>query len=140
MGDSIEIARRYHGSIARPMWSQRKRQNENSREAELQGSWCRAKKNYQEKLADRSITGAKSVRTSNIRDHAHSDQHMHTMMLWKKERAEAKDLGAALYAPIAQLLQGLSVDEKAKLSKKLDISYFGGTELMYDQPNCLLTN
>jgi len=52
-----------------------------------------------------------------------------------------KDPSAASYAPIAQLLRGLSVDEKAKLSKKFDISYFGDTEkLMYDQPNCLLTN
>lgn len=42
---------------------------------------------------------------------------------------------------LTQLLQWLSVDEKAKLSKKFDISYFGDTEkLMYDQPNCLLTN
>ena len=57
------------------------------------------------------IAGAESIRTSNIRDHARADQHMHAMLLLKKERATAKGL-----------------DERAKLSKKFDIAYFVATE------------
>ena len=34
---------------------------------------------------DKWITGVDSVRTSNIRDHAKTDQHKHAMMLLKKE-------------------------------------------------------
>ena len=88
----------------------------------------KAKITTRRNFSNRWIAGAESVRTSNIRDHAHSDQHMHAMLLLKKEHADAKGLGAASYAPIAQLLQGLSVDERAKLSKKFDIAYFAATE------------
>ena len=37
-------------------------------------------------------------------------------------------MGAASYAPIAQLLHALPADEKDKLRKKLDIAYFVATE------------
>ena len=91
MGDSIEIARRYLAQLRDQCEAKGKVRMKTVTKLNCKVcSWCRAKKLPGE-LADRWITGAKSVRTSNIRDHAHLD-HMHTMMLWKRERAEAKDL------------------------------------------------
>ena len=58
--------------------------------------------------------GAESVKTSDIKDHSCSDQHIQTMQLLKKEHAAVKGLATASYTPIAQLLQGLFVDENAK--------------------------
>lgn len=79
----------------------------------------RAKIISRRNFSNRWIAGAESVRMSNIKDHAHSDQHAHAMLLLKKEHAGAKGLGVAAYAPIAQLLQGLPDDEKARLRKSL---------------------
>lgn len=41
-------------------------------------------------FSKRWITGANSIRTSNIRDHAHSDQHVHAMALLHREQAVAQ--------------------------------------------------
>ena len=51
--------------------------------------------------SDRWVIGAESLRTSNIRDHAKTDQHQHAMMLWKKQQATARGLGPSAYSPIA---------------------------------------
>ena len=51
--------------------------------------------------SDRWVIGAESLCTSNIRDHAKTDQHQHAMMLWKKQQATARGLGPSAYAPIA---------------------------------------
>ena len=59
----------------------------------------RGRKNF----SDKWICGADSVRTSNVRDHAHNDQHTHAMSLLKKERAEASGLAPASYAPMSRL-------------------------------------
>ena len=47
------------------------------------------------------IVGAESLRTSNVRDHAHSEQHSNATSLYKKQRAEDEGLGPSSYAPIA---------------------------------------
>ena len=36
------------------------------------------------------IEGADSIRTSNIRDHANADQHIHAMEIEKREQAQAQ--------------------------------------------------
>ena len=77
---------------------------------------------------DRWIVGADSVRTSNVKDHAQSDQHTHAMQLLKKEQGRAAGLGAASYAPIAQALSKLPAEERDRLKKKFDIAYFVATE------------
>ena len=126
----IEIARRYRGSTAIPTRSPRPRQEQKT-VTKLKCKVCtkfKAQIYTRRNFSNGWIAGGESVRTSNIRDHARTDQHMHAMLLLKKERATAKGLGAASYAPIAQLLQGLSVDERAKLSKKFDVAYFVATE------------
>ena len=63
--------------------------------------------------SDRWLIGAESVRNSNIRDHAVSDQHF---ML---EFAEAGS-----YAPIAQSLSMIPQLEKEQLKRKFDTAYF----------------
>ena len=81
-------------------------------------------------FSDRWIVGADSVRTSNIRDHAHSDQHEQAMCLLKRESAKAKGRSCYSYAPIAKTLSTLPDDEKERLQKKFDIhvAYFVARE------------
>ena len=45
-----------------------------------------------ENFSDKWIVGADSVRISNVRDHALSDQHGHAMLLLKKQQAKAAGL------------------------------------------------
>ena len=79
-------------------------------------------------FSDKWICGADSVRTSNVRDHAHNDQHTHAMSLLKKQRAEASGLGLASYAPITKAFNTLPEDERDRLKVKFDIAYFIATE------------
>ena len=64
-------------------------------------------------FSDKWISGAESVRTTNIVDHAKSDQHTHAMNLQKKELPQAQGSSVALYAPIAQSLNSLLDDEQS---------------------------
>ena len=82
------------------------------------------RRNFSEKW----ISGAESVKTTNIVDHAKSDQHIHAMNLHKKELALSKNLSVASYAPIAQSMNTLPDDERSKLKVKFDIAYFVATE------------
>ena len=83
---------------------------------------------HRRNFSNRWIVGADSVRTSNIRDHAHSDQHDHAMSLLKQESAKAEGKSCYSYAPIAIALSTLPSDEKDPLRKKLDIAYFVARE------------
>ena len=74
--------------------------------------------------SDRWIAGADSLRTSSIRDHAHSDQHEHAMSLLLKEKAVARGESSCSYAPIAAALSRISDDERDTLRQLFDIAYF----------------
>ena len=78
--------------------------------------------------SDKWVIGADSVRSSNIKDHARTDQHAHAMLLLKKEHAVSTGLGPSSYAPIAKSFSALSDDSKAKLRIKFDIAHFVATE------------
>ena len=78
--------------------------------------------------SDKWVVGADSVRTSNIKDHSHSDQHTHAMMLLKKEQAQSKGCSATSYAPIMKALHELPKEMKARLRVKFDIAHFVATE------------
>ena len=84
----------------------------------------RGRKNFSEKW----IVGADSVRTSNVCDHAHNDQHKHAMSLLTKKRAKSSGLTAVSYAPIAKAFNKLPEDERERLTVKFDIAYFMSTE------------
>lgn len=73
--------------------------------------------------SDKCVSGADSIRTSNIKDHSHSDQHAHAMMLLKKDHAQAKGLDASCYAPIVKALHELSEDAKSTLRIKFDAGH-----------------
>ena len=62
----------------------------------------RARIEHRRNFSERWIIGADSVRTSNIRDHSRADQHVHAMMLLKKEHASSSGASCS-YSPIAQL-------------------------------------
>ena len=89
---------------------------------------------FQSKIAgrrnysDKWILGALSVRTSNIRDHAKSDQHAHAMMLLKQSQARSKGLDTSTYAPIAMALQQMSESDKKSLRVKFNIAHFVATQ------------
>lgn len=78
--------------------------------------------------SDKWISGTDSVRTSNIRDHSRSDQHVHAMMLLKKSQAQSKGLDASTYAPIAKALLEMSEGDKKTLRVKFDIAHFVATQ------------
>jgi len=63
-------------------------------------------------FSDRWIAGADSVCTSNIRDHASSEQHHHAMALLQRELQTGKSLTST--ASIVVALTSLSEDEKVK--------------------------
>ena len=66
--------------------------------------------------------GADSVRTSNICDHTHSEQHGHAMNLLEKEGASDAGQSLLAIAPIALALNTMSHEEKVHLNHKFDIS------------------
>ncbi len=55
-------------------------------------------------FSDKRVTGADSVRTTNVLDHAKSDQHVHAMNLHKREQAQGTGASVASYAPIVRSL------------------------------------
>ena len=82
---------------------------------------CKVCTQFEEKIKSRKnfsskwIAGADLVRTSNVRYHAHNDQHTHAMSLLKKQRALSTDLVPSSYAPIAQAFARPSDEEREKL-------------------------
>ena len=63
-----------------------------------------------------------------IKDHAKTDQHLCAMSFLKKEHESAQGLSTLSDTPIVKALHNLSSEEKARLDKKFDISYFVATE------------
>ena len=89
--------------------------------------WCQACRNH-----ERSITGIKKFswivgstnqKTSNLVDHAKSEQHRAAMSRMQGESAKASKLPVTSYSPIALSL--LTIDEgmQERLRKKFDICY-----------------
>ena len=75
-------------------------------------------------FSDRWISGAESIRTSNIRDHAQSEQHVHAMSLFNEEIQRGKGVSVTAAAPIVVALNTLGDEERARLQKKFDITYY----------------
>ena len=70
------------------------------------------------------IEGADSLSTTNICDHAKSEQHLHAMNLERKRLAQSIGESPASYVPIAWALTTISLEEMEKLRVKFDIAYF----------------
>ena len=69
------------------------------------------------------LVRAGSVQTSNIHDHAFSEQHTAAMNLLKREQAVASTNDLS-FVPIVQAFTSLSEDERGRLQHKFDIAYF----------------
>ena len=81
---------------------------------------------HKRNFSDRWITGgADSIRTSNIRDHATSEQHSHAMSLLSKEQAAAMGQSIVANAPIVVALNTMSADEKERTKNKIDSLFHG---------------
>ena len=92
--------------------------------------WCAVCKQYESRLESLKnfsrawIDGSTNQKTSNIIDHALSDQHKTAMARLREERARSAKLPVAAYAPIAHNLQStLDPAVKDKLKKTFDITY-----------------
>ena len=72
------------------------------------------------------IDGADSIRTSNIKDHAQSQQHVNAMQLFSREHAKEKSI--SIHSPIVDSLHTLSDEDREALKRKFDIAYFVATE------------
>lgn len=60
------------------------------------------------------VTGSENQRTSNVIDHATSEQHKLAMKLLRTAQAKASNLPVTSYAPIARALMTLEEPEQAK--------------------------
>ena len=83
-----------------------------------------SRRNY----SDKWVSGTDSVRTSNIRDHSHLDQHVHAIVLLRKSHAKSRGLDASAYAPIAKALNEIPEADKRSLRVKFDIAHFVATQ------------
>ena len=92
--------------------------------------WCAVCKKYESRITGLKnfsrawIDGSTNHKTSNIVDHATSDQHKTAMVRLNEERARSAKLPVASYAPIARSLQStLDPAMKDQVKKKFDITY-----------------
>ncbi len=83
-----------------------------------------SRKNY----SDNWVSGANSVRTTDIIDHAKSDQHWHAMNFQRKEQVQAQGASVICYSPIARSLNTLPDEDRGKLRRKFEIDYFVAAE------------
>ncbi|CAB3993296.1 zinc finger 862-like [Paramuricea clavata] len=98
---------------------------------------CKICKKYRKRItgcrnfSDKWVVGASSVKTSSVREHAMSDQHVHAMNVQNKEfaRSEGKSL-VPREAPIIQALENLSNEEQERMKIKFDVAYLVATEQM----------
>ena len=92
--------------------------------------WCSACKEYEGRICSLKnysaawVTESGNHRTSNVLDHATSEQHKVAMKLLRTAQAKASNLPVTSYAPIARALMTLEEPEQAKMRNKFDMCYF----------------
>ena len=95
---------------------------------------CSVCKNFRSRIlsrrnfSERWISGAESIRTSNIRDHAQIEQHVHAMSLFNEEIQRRKCVSVSATASIVVALNTLGDEERARLQKKFDVAFFVSKE------------
>ena len=86
--------------------------------------WCQVCRDYENRIVGRRnfsqawITGSSNQRTSNVTDHAKSEQHETAMSLMKTAQAKASRQPVESYAPIAQMLLTISAEDSPKIRHK----------------------
>jgi hypothetical protein len=69
------------------------------------------------------ISGSSNQKTSNIVDHAKSEQHLSAMSLVSTAAAKASDLPVTSYSPIARSLLVMDDTTRQRMRKKFDICF-----------------
>ena len=78
---------------------------------------------YMRNFSDKWITGVDSIRTSNIWDHATSEQHSHAMTMLSREQATASGHSVMADGPIVVAFNSMSNEERERVRHKFDIAY-----------------
>ena len=93
--------------------------------------WCVVCRKYELKISGHKnfskawIGGSTNHKTSNITDHATSDQHKSAMMHFRKDQAKSRNEPITSYSPIARVLLSSSMDSavRERVKKKFEISF-----------------
>jgi len=93
--------------------------------------WCEVCRKYERRIESKKnfsrawITGSTNHKTSNVTDHASSEQHKAAMALLRREQAKNASKPVTSYSTIACCLHNPPMDpaSKERLKKKFDISY-----------------
>ena len=91
--------------------------------------WCEVCRRYEDKLqgmrnySSTWIKGSSNHKTSNISDHAKSDQHTFAMARYEADRAKSQGAPVQTYAPIYRSLMTLDQREVDRMKRKFEICY-----------------
>ena len=91
--------------------------------------WCHSCRKYERHITGMKnfsrawIEGSTNQKTSNVVDHAKSEQHVTAMARMYADSAKASKLPLARYAPIAKCFSKMDAVTKERLKKKFDVCY-----------------
>jgi len=93
--------------------------------------WCVVCRKYEPRICWQKnfsrawIEGSTNHKTSNITDHANSEQHKSAMALLRKDQAKSKHEPVTSYSPIAQSLLSMELNPtvKEQIRRKFEISF-----------------
>ncbi|KAL5506170.1 hypothetical protein EMCRGX_G007757 [Ephydatia muelleri] len=96
--------------------------------------WCHVCREYKHKIcsmksySDAWISGSTNQRTTNVLEHAASDQHKAAMTCLRTLHAKAKNEPVVNYAPIASCLMTMQEPDQAQMRRKFDTCYLMAKE------------
>jgi len=82
-------------------------------------------------FSDKWINGVDSIRTSNIRDHAISEQHSPAMTMLSREQATASGRSVMADGPIVMAFNSMSNEERERVRYEFDIAYVLAMEFSF---------
>lgn len=91
--------------------------------------WCSVCREYRDNICSMKnysnvwVSGSDNHRTSNVLDHATSEQHKNAMGRLRTAQAKARNEPVVQYAPIARSLSMLSEVDRTRMRRKFDISF-----------------
>ena len=102
---------------------------ETNDDALVEKLWCHACRKYEsyimgmKNFSSAWIKGSTNQKTSNLVDHATSEQHTTAMVRMQADNAKASKVPLDHYAPIAKCFSKMDVVTKERLKKKFDVCY-----------------
>ena len=101
---------------------------------EVTNLWCSVCREYKSRIcgmknfSEAWITGSENQRSSNVLDHASSEQHKSAMSQHRTAQAKSSNQPITSFAPIARCLLNLGDSEKVRLRRKFDVFYMMAKE------------